>query len=127
MATYRSFKDLECWQLCREVKVWTYEILEAKKVKDFDILSNMKRAARSTTRNIAEGYGRFHFKENIQFVRIARGSLTELEDDLDDLVLQGIVSVNEQKEGQILIDKAHKSVNGYILYLKNRLIKEGKK
>ena len=34
------------------------------------------------TANVAEGYGRFHFKENIQYCRIARGSAYELIDHL---------------------------------------------
>jgi four helix bundle protein len=40
----------------------------------------MIRASRSPTANIAEGYGRYHFQENIQFCRQARGSLYELID-----------------------------------------------
>lgn len=42
----------------------------------------MRRASRSVTYNIAEGYGRFHYKENIQFCRTSRGSLYELLDQL---------------------------------------------
>ena|SRR5687768_17022376 len=40
------------------------------------------RASRSVTANIAEGYGRFHYTENIQFARLARGSLYEIIDHL---------------------------------------------
>jgi len=42
----------------------------------------MIRASRSVTANIAEGHGRYHFQENIQFCRQARGSLYELIDHL---------------------------------------------
>ena len=35
------------------------------------------RSSRSVTANIAEGFGRFHHQENIQYCRQARGSLTE--------------------------------------------------
>jgi len=41
----------------------------------------MRRAKLSITNNIAEGYGRYHFQENIQFCRQARGSIYELIDD----------------------------------------------
>ena len=43
----------------------------------------MRRASLSLTNNIAEGHGRYHFQENIQFCRISRGSLMELIDDLN--------------------------------------------
>lgn len=48
----------------------------------FELISQMRRASRSVTHNIAEGYGRFHYKENAQFCRISRGSLYELIDQL---------------------------------------------
>lgn len=41
----------------------------------------MKRAKLSVTNNIAEGYGRYHFQENMQFCRQSRGSIYELIDD----------------------------------------------
>jgi four helix bundle protein len=77
----------------------------------------MKRAARSTTNNIAEGFGRFHFQENIQFCRISRGSLHELVDQLitskdDDYITKG-----EYEKGRDLISKALAVLNGYINYL----------
>jgi four helix bundle protein len=42
----------------------------------------MRQASISLTSNIAEGYGRYHYQENIQFCRQARGSLNELMDRL---------------------------------------------
>ena len=48
----------------------------------FNLVDNMKSAARSTTRNIAEGFGRQGYKEKIQFYYLAQGSLTELKNQL---------------------------------------------
>jgi len=87
----------------------------------FDLVDNMKRAARSSTRNIAEGFGRHHHKENIQFCRISRGSLTELIDDLLIAKEEQYISETEYIEGREKIDKAILSVNGYVKYLKSRL------
>ncbi|HJZ12851.1 MAG TPA: four helix bundle protein, partial [Acidobacteriota bacterium] len=47
------------------------------------IAGQIRRAAVSLTNNIAEGHGRFHYQENIQFLRHSRGSLTELLDDVN--------------------------------------------
>ena len=81
---------------------------------------NMLRAARSTTRNIAEGFGRFHFKENIQFCRISRGSLFEIKDDLLSCVDEKIVASQDIAEGLQLVDQAIHSVNGYVKYLNSK-------
>jgi len=48
----------------------------------YDLASQMRRAAISSSANIAEGYGRFHYQENIQFCRISRGSMYETQDHL---------------------------------------------
>ena len=81
---------------------------------------NLRRAARSTTRNIAEGFGRFHFKENIQFCRISRGSLFEIKDDLIICMDEKKVSEKEIEEGLRLVKEAIHSINGYIKYLNSK-------
>lgn len=83
----------------------------------YDLIDNMKRASRSATRNIAEGYGRFHYKENIQFCRHSRGSLYELIDDLITCKDENFITGEEFKEGRAKIDKALAILNGYINYL----------
>ena len=77
----------------------------------------MKRAARSTTHNVAEGYGRFHFQENIQFCRISRGSLYELIDQLITSLDEGHITDGEYERGRKLINGALVLLNGYIRYL----------
>ncbi len=79
--------------------------------------SNLRRASRSITRNIAEGFGRFHYKENIQFCRISRGSLFEIKEDLNICLDEGNIHRDRIHQGQELIGNAIKSINGYISYL----------
>ncbi|CAB1079541.1 hypothetical protein D1AOALGA4SA_7250 [Olavius algarvensis Delta 1 endosymbiont] len=85
----------------------------------------MKRAARSTTQNIAEGFGRFHYRENIQFCRISRGSLFELIDDLICSVDEGFINQENYQVGRNKISNALALLNGYISYL-NRCLTENK-
>lgn len=78
-----TFQDLEVWQVGREIRRHLY--LVANKLPEreqYNLASQIRRAAVSLTANIAEGYGRFHFKENIQCCRISRGSAYELIDHL---------------------------------------------
>jgi len=114
----KSFEDLECWKACVEVRL--YILLLIKKFpafEKFDLVSNMRRASRSTTRNIAEGYGRYHFQENIQFCRHSRGSLFELIDDLITAKDDGYISKEEFNEARSKIEIALRLLNGYINYL----------
>ena len=67
--------------------------------------------------NIAEGFGRFHFQENIQFCRQSRGSIHELIDQLITSKDEGFIQEGEYVEGRKLISKALPLLNGYINYL----------
>ena len=116
--SYRSFEDLQCWQACREVRIFISKLVRSyPKEEQFSIVDNMKRAARSTTQNIAEGFGRFHYKENLQFCRISRGSLFELTDDLITSIDEGLISKNDYELGRSKIADALALLNGYIKYL----------
>jgi len=77
----------------------------------------MKRAARSSTHNIAEGFGRFHYQENIQFCRQSRGSLYGLIDQLITSKDDRYITDEQYEKGRSLISKALAILNGYINYL----------
>ncbi len=79
----RTFQDLEVWQVGRDVRMRLYNVAtRLPESERYNLSAQIRRAAVSLTANIAEGYGRFHFKENIQYCRIARGSAYELIDHL---------------------------------------------
>lgn len=78
--------------------------------------SQLRNASISITANIAEGYGRFHFKESIQFYRISRGSLFELKDHLISCLDLNYISEPLYNKGILLIETAIKTLNGYINY-----------
>ena len=81
--TVRTFQDLEVWQVGRDVRVRLYIVVTRLPDSErYNLSAQIRRAAVSLTANVAEGYGRFHFKENIQYCRIARGSAYELIDHL---------------------------------------------
>jgi four helix bundle protein len=79
-----SFKDLIVWQKSMELVEKVYKITESFPTKEqFGLISQMRRAAVSIPSNIAEGYGRNSTGSYIQFLSIARGSLLELETQLE--------------------------------------------
>lgn len=116
--SFKSFEDLECWKACTEVRRYITELVKKyPKDEKYSLVDDMKRAARSTTHNVAEGYGRFHFQENIQFCRISRGSLYELIDQLITSLDEGHITDGEYERGRELINGALVLLNGYIRYL----------
>jgi len=117
----KSFEDLEVWKVCREIKKKIFKLIKNYPVEEkYSLITQMRRAAISITANIAEGYGRFHYQENIQFCRQARGSLYELLDHLITSLDEGYISTIEMNELKKLINSAIKLLNGYIRMLQKR-------
>ena len=60
--SFKSFEDLECWKACTEVRRFITDLVKKyPKEEKYALVDDMKRAARSCTHNIAEGFGRFHY------------------------------------------------------------------
>ena len=79
----RSYRDLEVWKRAMDLAVATYELTrEFPREEQFGLTSQARRAATSIAANIAEGYGRATRPAYVSFLRIAQGSLKELETHL---------------------------------------------
>jgi len=119
----RDFVTLEAWSKCRDVKLFFYQKVVPLLPKDekYNLEIQIKRAAISTTANIAEGYGRFHYQEGIQFYRIARASLYELKDHLFSCYDLGFINKDLKIEGENIIESAKRTLNGYINFVKSKI------
>ena len=116
--SFKTFEELDCWKACREVRKFIYELVRKfPSDEKYGLVQDMRRAARSTTHNIAEGFGRYHYQENIQFCRHSRGSLHELIDQLIRSLDEEYISKEDYEQGRSLIDRALALLNGYINYL----------
>ena len=119
--TYDDFRDLEVWQRCKEIRrgIWTLS-KNFPAEEQYRLSDQMIRSSRSATACIAEGYGRFHFQENIQFCRQSRGSLYELIDHLDVAIDCEYIDGDIAERHINSIKTAIRILNGYIKYLKQR-------
>jgi four helix bundle protein len=88
------------------------------KSEQYRLVDQMLRAGRSTTANIAEGYGRFHYLDNAKFCSNARGSCWEILDHLITASDEGLLSKALVDEGRTHVNAAVKLLNGYMNYLK---------
>jgi four helix bundle protein len=121
MSEWKDFRDLDVWQKCRELRVEIWAMTHSFPADEkYRLVDQMVRASRSATACISEGYGRYHYQENIQFCRQARGSLYELIDHT--LVSKEIDLIDEGKYSSLLklIEKCIWMLNGYIKYLKQK-------
>jgi four helix bundle protein len=119
--SFKSFEELDCWKACRAVRQYIAKLVKKYPMEEkFRLVDDMLRASRSTTHNIAEGFGRYHFQENVQFCRYSRGSLHELKDQLICSLDEGLISKKEFEQGIALIETALALLNGYINYLSKR-------
>jgi four helix bundle protein len=74
--------DFELYQLARAFRKRVYLLIKQLPVQErYCLASQMRRAAVSVSNNVAEGHGRWHYQENIQYCRVSRGSVAELVDD----------------------------------------------
>ena len=114
----RDYKDLEIWQLAVKIIVKVYRLLRTyPKDEKYGIIAQVKDAVVSIASNIAESYGRFHYKDRIKFLYNARGSLLETENHLLISRELGFVNkTNHDLQPEILHDLTNLSVklNNYI-------------
>ncbi len=79
MAKVEKFEELVCWQKARTLVKEIYQSTNSGNLsKDFDIKSQIRRAALSSMSNIAEGFGRVSRKEFIRFLEISAASASEV-------------------------------------------------
>ena len=119
-APFRTFEDLEGWKQCRTLRLFVAKSVIPVLPKDerYRLGDQLLRAARSTTANIAEGYGRFHYLDNAKFCSNARGSCWEVLDHLITGHDENFFSAELLGRGRELVAHAIKLLNGYMSYLK---------
>jgi len=117
----QNFEQLECWKACRELKLFVVKkvvpLLPAE--ERYRLTDQLIRAARSSTANVAEGDGRFHYLDNDKFCRISRGSCKEILDHLISAMDEGLISGEILLQGRLLVETAVKLLSAYIRYLNN--------
>jgi four helix bundle protein len=84
----------------------------------WNLIQQLRRSSLSISANIAEGYGRFYYQDNVRFCYIARGSLKESLSHLTFAFEMGYISDEFYKELEAEGEEIDKMLNGYIGFLK---------
>ena len=113
-----NYKKLNAWILSMEIVKEIYILTKKYPGEEkYALVDQTKRAVLSIPCNIAEGMGRNHKKDTIQFLHISRGSGYEAETLLNVAVMTGIMDEETFNRVSKKIDRIIKMINGLIKYL----------
>ncbi len=116
---YQDFTQLALWKAGRNFNLLIFELVKTfPNDEKYRLTDQIIRSSRSINANIAEGQGRYHFQEQIQFCRQARGSLAETLNHLIDALDCKYITEHTFNEMKGTHDNILKMLNGYISYLK---------
>ncbi len=111
----KSFQQLDAWQASRKLFFIVFHITKKFPSEElFVSVSQMRRAALSVASNIAEGFGRSSAADKLHFYVMARGSLTELQNQI---ILTKDVDLIREADATVVqsqAELAHKLVVGLI-------------
>jgi four helix bundle protein len=118
----KPHRKLKVWQVSVDFVVELYQVLERLPPQEkFGLTSQMQRASVSIPSNIAEGAARKHTRELIQFLYVARSSISELDTQLEICLRLGYLEgpIHQRLAGKL--DEISKMLNGLIVSLAKKL------
>ena len=119
MSQIRNFRDLQVWQLSKRLVTDIYQHTAQFPTKEtYGLAQQLQRAAVSVPSNIAERHARGSRKEYTQFLVIARGSLAEIETQLELAVDLGYLRLDALAETFMRIEQLNKMIRTLIQALK---------
>jgi four helix bundle protein len=117
-------EDFELYIKAREFRKKVYKVIKQMPAEEkYSLYTQMRKAVISITNNIAEGHGRWHYQENIQFCRISRGSTEEIIDDMNTCIDENYCKTIDIPGLKIEAYDLIKDINSYIAYLKSKKTK----
>ena len=117
----RAHKKLRVWQESMLLVKMIYDLTNLLPgAEKFGLVSQMRRAAVSVPSNIAEGSARQTKKESIQFYMIARGSLSELDTQLEMCTALSLLTLDQITVTANQIETVGALLNGLIRFKRGR-------
>ena len=114
-SSINHFYDLDVWKDAHSLSIEIYKLTDKfPKKETYAIVDQIRRASTSVGANIAEGFGRFHYKEKIKFYYNARGSICEVQNFL--FLAQDIDYMNKTTARELFIkyENLNKRLNNFI-------------
>jgi len=122
----QGFEGLKVWQKAHALMLDIHKrlILLLPKDEKYDLADQIRRSSKSVGANIAEGYGRFYYMDNVRFCYNARGSLDETTNHLRVSLDLGYCPRELYQDLRGQTDEVRRLLNGYITWLKSQKVGE---
>ena len=115
MAEIKSHRDLVAWQRAMDAVVRVYGLTKDWPREElYGLTAQARRAAVSVPANIAEGYGRCGRASYVHFLKVAQGSLKELETHIEVAERVGLVTTAQCRDFLAETETVGKLLNGLI-------------
>ena len=119
---HQSFTELEVWKKARVLKNEIFELTKTFPPEEkYKLTDQVIRSSRSINSNIAEGHGRFTYKDQLHFCIQARGFLSETYNHFIDALDCNYLTSEQLVYFKNKIDEAERLLNGYIAFLRKNL------
>ena len=119
---HQHFTDLEVWKSARKLKIIIWNLTKKFPTEEkFRLTDQIIKSSRGINAVIAEGHGRFTYKDQLHFCVMGRGSLSETFNHLIDALDSGYITPEDIKVYKESIDETGRLLNGYISYLRKNL------
>jgi four helix bundle protein len=119
----RYHTDLDVWRVSKDLAVRLYRLTDSFPERErFSLSDQIRRSSSSVPANIAEGCGRGSSGELIRFLRVARGSLSELHSHLSLAADLRYLSAAQRSAFDHDIHRIHQMINAFIASLRRRRV-----
>jgi len=120
--SYHSFEEMPVWQKAMDLAIKIFNLTEKlPRKEDYGLTSQIRRSALSVPGNIAEGFGRKHTKDKLNFYFNSRGSLSETKSHLIYGHRVGYFTKSEYDEYSNFIEALWKELNSLISSLQKKV------
>lgn len=117
----RKFENLEIWKLALKITKEIYDLTGKKEFsKDFSLRDQLRRAIISVSSNIVEGFEKNNNNEFIRFLKIAKGSVGEVRNQLYIALVVGYISNQEFQKVNSHLENLAGQIGGFIQYLERK-------
>ena len=122
MSQIDDFYDLDAWKISHKLAIGIYQITKNFPPDEkYSLVDQLRRSASSVGANLAEGYGRYHYKDKQRFYYLSQGSIKEVQNFL--ILAKDLKYIDEiqYKMHWDCSKDAERLINGLIKSIGNRI------